>query len=66
MNVQTKIASAASEAAQVLQRLGVPAGQWTGGNRAVRSPVTGEIIANVHDNSEAEVAAAIDAAHTTG
>jgi aldehyde dehydrogenase (NAD+) len=64
MNVQSKIASAASEAAQVLERLGVPAAQWTGGNRAVRSPVTGEVIALVHDNSSAEVAAVIDKAHT--
>ena len=63
MTVQTKIGSAAAEAAETLQRLGVAASLWTGGRRAVRSPVTGETIGHVHDASPAEVATAIEAAH---
>ena len=62
MTVQTKIGSAAAEAAETLQRLGVAASLWTGGRRAVRSPVTGETIGHVHDASPAEVATAIEAA----
>ena len=63
MTVQTKLGSAAAEAAETLQRLGVAASLWTGGRRAVRSPVTGETIGHVHDASPAEVATAIEAAH---
>ena len=62
MTVQTKIGSAVAEAAETLQRLGVAASLWTGGRRAVRSPVTGETIGHVHDASPAEVATAIEAA----
>src|SRR6185503_5998010 len=64
MTLQAKIGSAAAEAAQVLGRLGAPDALWTGGNRPVRSPVTGEVIAHVHDASPADVAKAIEAAHT--
>jgi len=63
MNVQTKIGSARAEAAEVLGRLGVAKALWTGGGRVVRSPVTGEAMAEVHDSSAAEVSAAIEAAH---
>jgi aldehyde dehydrogenase (NAD+) len=63
MTLQTKIGSAAAEAAEVLERLGVAAPLWTGGNRPVRSPVTGEVVAHVHDASPAQVAKAIEAAH---
>jgi aldehyde dehydrogenase (NAD+) len=63
MTLQGKIGSAAAEAAQVLQALGVPETQWTGGQRAVRSPVTGEVIGHVHDASAADVGRAIEAAH---
>src|SRR5678816_416169 len=63
MTVQTKIGSAAAEAAETLQRLGVDAKLWTGGERAVRSPVTGEVIGHVHDTPPAAVAAAVEAAH---
>ena len=62
MTVQTKIGSAAAEAAETLQRLGVEASLWTGGRRTVRSPVTGETIGHVHDTSPAEIASAIEAA----
>ncbi|HEX7884868.1 MAG TPA: aldehyde dehydrogenase family protein, partial [Phenylobacterium sp.] len=64
MTVQAKITSAAAQAAAVLSRLGVPDGLWTGGDRPVRSPVTGELIAHAHDTPKAGVAAAVEAAHT--
>src|ERR1700716_1370835 len=63
MNLQTKIASAASDAADVLGRLGVRPELWTAGDRAVRSPVTGEIIGQVQDTSPEHVQATIEAAH---
>ena len=63
MTLQEKIGSAAAEAAEVLEKLGVAETLWSGGNRPVRSPVTGEVIANVHDAAPAEVAAAVEAAH---
>jgi aldehyde dehydrogenase (NAD+) len=63
MTVQSKITSAAADAAQVLERLGVPAALWTGGDRPVRSPVTGEVIGEVHDTAPGAVDAAIEAAH---
>jgi aldehyde dehydrogenase (NAD+) len=63
MTLQQKIGSAAAEAAEVLGRLGAPQGLWTDGNRPVRSPVTGEVIAHVHDATPDDVAGAIEAAH---
>jgi aldehyde dehydrogenase (NAD+) len=63
MTLQSKIGSAAADAAATLEKLGVPAALYTGGARPVRSPVTGETISSVHDTSPAEVAAAIEAAH---
>src|SRR4051794_39015080 len=63
MTVQSKIGSAAAEAAAVLERLGVPTALTTGGDRPVRSPVTGETIGEVHDTAPEAVDAAIDAAH---
>ena len=63
MTLQTKISAASANAADVLARLGVAEGLWTGGSRAVRSPVTGEVIAHVHDAGPADVAEAIEAAH---
>jgi len=63
MNLQTKIAAAASDAAQVLTRLGVRPDLTAGGGRAVRSPITGEVIAHVHDASPERVQATIEAAH---
>ncbi|WP_365697667.1 aldehyde dehydrogenase family protein, partial [Phenylobacterium sp.] len=62
--MQAKITSAAAEAAAVLGRLGVTEALWTGGARPVRSPITGETLANVHDASPADVTAAIETAHT--
>jgi aldehyde dehydrogenase (NAD+) len=63
MTVQTKIGSAAAEAAEVLERLGVPAALWTGGERVVRSPVTGETIAHVHDTAPEAVDLVVGQAH---
>jgi aldehyde dehydrogenase (NAD+) len=63
MTVQAKITSAAAEAAAVLGRLGVAESLWSGGGRAVGSPVTGEVMAHVHDASAAEVGDAIERAH---
>ncbi|MBS0361897.1 MAG: aldehyde dehydrogenase family protein [Proteobacteria bacterium] len=68
MTVQTPIGPGSSlsgraEAAETLSRLGVAEALWTGGGRTVRSPVTGEAIAEVHDATPAEVAQAIEAAH---
>ena len=63
MTLQTKIGSAPAEAAEVLKRLGVPEALWAGGARPVRSPVSGEVIGEVHDSSPAAVAKAIEAAH---
>jgi len=57
-----KLQSVVPDAA-VLGRLGVAEALWTGGNRAVRSPVTGEIMAHVQDASPAEVAVAVEVAH---
>ncbi len=63
MTAQTKISSAQAETSQVLAKLGVPEALWTGGGRAVRSPVTGEVIAQVHDTVPAATAQTIVAAH---
>ena len=60
MTVQMKINSVAADAAVVLGRLGVSKALWTGGNRPVRSPVSGEIIAHVHDASAQDVAHAVE------
>ena len=63
MTVHERIGSAAAEAAETLGRLGVAPGLWRGGARAVRSPVTGELIAETHDASPAQAAEAIGRAH---
>ncbi len=58
-----KLQSVVPDAAAVLGRLGVAEALWTGGNRGVRSPVTGEIMAQVQDASPAEVVVAVEVAH---
>ncbi|HEX2816524.1 MAG TPA: aldehyde dehydrogenase family protein [Phenylobacterium sp.] len=63
MTVQTPIGSARAEAAVVLSRLGVAEALWTGGARPVRSPVTGEVIGDVHDTAPDAVAKTVEAAH---
>lgn len=56
-------ASVVTETATLLTRLGVADSAFHGGDRPVRSPITGEIIAQVHDRSAEEADAVIEAAH---
>ena len=51
------------ETAALLVRLGVVPAAFTGGDREVRSPITGAVIAKVHDTTPAAATVAIDAAH---
>ena len=55
--------SLADETAAVLQRLGVPSAAIADGHRAAVSPITGEIVARVHDVTSDDCARAIEAAH---
>ncbi|MFD2237536.1 L-piperidine-6-carboxylate dehydrogenase [Aureimonas populi] len=48
---------------EVLRSLGVDPRLTEGGNRPVRSPLTGEIVAHVHDSTAQEARAAIGSAH---
>ena len=63
MTIQTKIASAAADATQALDRLGVAEGLRSGGNRPVRTPITGEVIGAVHDTPPQAVDAIVEQAH---
>ncbi|MFN3573368.1 MAG: aldehyde dehydrogenase family protein [Phenylobacterium sp.] len=56
-------ADVAEDVVRTLETLGVDRPLWTGGNRAVRSPISGEVIAQVHDASAADAQAAIARAH---
>ncbi len=47
------------EAASILEGLGIPAAKLTGGTRIVRSPINGERLAEIHEHSPGDVAAAI-------
>jgi aldehyde dehydrogenase (NAD+) len=53
----------AAETAALLGRLGVGPAAIEGGNRPVRSPINGEVIARVHDHGADDAARLIDAAH---
>ena len=44
----------ATQVDELLQRLGVPRSAYTGGELAVRSPITGETIAHVRQTTTAE------------
>jgi aldehyde dehydrogenase (NAD+) len=55
--------SVAAEIEQLLQRLGVPESAYTGGELTVRSPVTGEVVAQVRQTTATEAAEAIGHAH---
>ena len=48
---------------ELLRRLGVAEACFTGGARAVMSPVTGATIGHAHEASPAEVAEAVERAH---
>ncbi|HUH48896.1 MAG TPA: aldehyde dehydrogenase family protein [Mycoplana sp.] len=53
------------ETAKLLDKLGVPASAWQGGDMASYSPVSGEEIAKLKTVSAADANKAIDAAHET-
>src|SRR3989344_2746825 len=55
--------SLVSEVDQLLQRLGVPRTAYTGGTLAARSPITGEVLAQVPQQSATDATAAIGRAH---
>ncbi len=54
----------AVETASLLTRIGVAAPSFHGGDRPVRSPITGEVIGEVHDHGAADADATIAAART--
>jgi len=63
MSAKRALPSAAAEVAQILDRLGVPPARRSSGRRASRSPITGEILGRLREDSPAAVAAKIEAAH---
>jgi aldehyde dehydrogenase (NAD+) len=60
--MMTTLPSAVAEARAILQRLGVTT-PLDGGSLAARSPVTGEVLAQLPEHTPAQAVAAIDAAH---
>jgi len=63
VNIAVRLsADVVHETAEVLGRLGVSEGLWTDGLHAVASPITGEVIAQVHDSTPADITRAIAAA----
>ncbi len=61
----TSVASSVvSEVHALLQRLGVPASAYQGGDLAVRSPLTGEVVAHVPQHTPAQTTEAIGRAHS--
>jgi aldehyde dehydrogenase (NAD+) len=63
VNIAVKLTpDVVSETAEILGRLGVAEDLWTRGGRPVASPITGELIAHVHDASPADCARAIGVA----
>ncbi|HSI39645.1 MAG TPA: aldehyde dehydrogenase family protein [Xanthobacteraceae bacterium] len=58
MTLQGTLAGTAEEVAALLGGMGVPPARHTGGSRAVRSPITGDVVAQVADATPAEVEAA--------
>ena len=60
----TSVASSVvSEVHALLQRLGVPASAYQGGDLAVRAPLTGEVVAHVPQHTPAQASDAIGRAH---
>ena len=57
------ITSLQEEVSTLLAELGVPAAAYTGGDLAVRSPITGEVIANVVQTTSSATTEAIAQAH---
>src|SRR3954468_13812567 len=56
-------ANLAAEAATLLGSLGVASARLTGGTRVARSPITGEVLAHLHDSTADAAAAEIARAH---
>jgi len=56
-------ANLAAEAAALLGSLGVASARLTGGTRVARSPITGEVLAHLHDSTADAAAAEIARAH---
>ena len=54
---------AAADVAATLERLGVAPALWTGGDRDVVSPVTGEVVAQVRDADPQAMDGAVARAH---
>ncbi|WP_370337813.1 aldehyde dehydrogenase family protein [Parvularcula marina] len=46
------------ETTELLEKIGVPAAQFTGGDLSVTSPITGEVIAEVHTQGDVDAAVA--------
>ncbi len=59
----TETTKAGEQVAALLKSLGVDAKTYQGGSLAVHSPITGDLIANVAETSNADAKAAIDRAH---
>ena len=63
MSDTSVVSSVVSEVHALLQRLGVPASAYQGGDLAVRSPLTGEVVAHVPQHTPAQASDAIGRAH---
>jgi aldehyde dehydrogenase (NAD+) len=63
MAAKPRFSAPAGEVAQILGELGVDRARFTAGKRAVRSPITGEIIGHLRDDSAEDAARAIEQAH---
>jgi aldehyde dehydrogenase (NAD+) len=61
---QAQASDLSAEVDQLLQSLDVPAFQYTGGTLAARSPITGEVVAQVRETDAGRAAAAIEKAHS--
>ena len=61
--MQHPLPSVADDLSAVLSRLGVAPDLWTGGNRPVTSPITGEVMAHIQDATGDQVALAVEQAH---
>lgn len=64
MSDTSVVSSVVSEVHALLQRLGVPASAYQGGDLAVRSPLTGEVVAHVPQHTPAQSTEAIGRAHS--
>src|SRR3712207_4604599 len=63
MNVAVRRAGIAGDVARLLEKLGVSRESYARGNLAVRSPISGEVVAQVTEASAEEARGAIGAAH---